>query len=176
MSSNHNSDDVFRSALEGVKPLKNERVAPFRPKRKASPEQRKLDEQNVVDNLLSEFNFDDMESGDELYYAQPNVQKSTLKKLRRGDFVVEEEMDLHGLTASEAREQLVDFIDYALDRGFRCVRIIHGKGNRSPNRRPVLKAKVDRWLCQWDEVLAYCSARPQDGGTGAIYVLLRKKN
>jgi DNA-nicking Smr family endonuclease len=96
-----------------------------------------------------------------------------LVRLRRGHWSVQGELDLHRLTSSEAHDALADFLFDARGRGLRCVRVIHGKGLSSPNREPVLKSKVRRWLSQWDEVLAYCEAPRHGGGGGAVIVLLK---
>jgi DNA-nicking Smr family endonuclease len=115
-----------------------------------------------------------METGEELFYCRSGLQHNVLRKLRRGHYAVEAELDLHGLRVAEARQALGTFLQNALERGIKTVRIIHGKGNGSLNKQPVLKGKVNHWLRQRAEVLAFCSARPVDGGTGAIYVLLRR--
>jgi DNA-nicking Smr family endonuclease len=96
-----------------------------------------------------------------------------LKKLRRGQWSVQSEIDLHGHTIDEAHDALADFLDDARQHGYRCVRAIHGKGLTSPNREPVLKGRVRSWLAHWDEVLAYCEAPPHAGGGGAVLILLR---
>jgi DNA-nicking Smr family endonuclease len=96
-----------------------------------------------------------------------------LTKLRRGQWAVQSELDLHGHTIDEAHDALADFLDDALQHGYRCVRVIHGKGLTSPNREPVLKGKVRAWLSHWNEVLAYSEAPPHGGGGGAVLVLLR---
>ena len=96
-----------------------------------------------------------------------------LKKLRRGHWTVQGEIDLHGHTIDEAHDALSDFIVDSRQRGYRCVRAIHGKGLTSPNKEPVLKGRVRKWLSHWDEVLAYCEAPPHGGGGGAVMILLR---
>jgi DNA-nicking Smr family endonuclease len=116
----------------------------------------------------------DLQSGDELCFAQPGVRHGVLKKLKRGQYAVMAVLDLHGLFVREAHELLIDFIQTNRAAGHQCVRIIHGKGRRSPHGRPVLKNKIFNWLQHRDEVLAFCSARRNDGGTGAIYVLLKR--
>jgi DNA-nicking Smr family endonuclease len=98
-----------------------------------------------------------------------------LAKLRRNHWAVQAEIDLHGHIATEAHDALADFLFAARQRGLRCVRVIHGKGLTSPNREPVLKGKVRRWLAHWDDVLAYCEAPRHAGGGGALLVLLRAK-
>ena len=101
------------------------------------------------------------------------MQKKVFRKLKRGQYSIEAELDLHGLTKVEAEEQLNMFISEIRDQGIRCVRIIHGKGYGSTNKGPVIKPLVNRWLQQRSEILAFCSARPADGGTGAVYVLVK---
>jgi len=96
-----------------------------------------------------------------------------LSKLRRGRWSVQAELDLHGLNTEESRDALADFLLEARTRGLRCVRVIHGKGLSSPNKEPVLKGKVRKWLAHWDDVLAYCEAPPHSGGGGAVLILLR---
>jgi DNA-nicking Smr family endonuclease len=110
--------------------------------------------------------------GEELVFHRPGVQGPILRKLRRGQYRVQAEIDLHGLTVVEAKQALRQFLAEALDRHIRCVRIIHGKGLRSGHRGPVLKGAVSSVLRRTGPVLAYVSARQVDGGTGAVYVLL----
>jgi DNA-nicking Smr family endonuclease len=111
-------------------------------------------------------------SGEELVFHREGVQMSILRKLRRGQYRVQAEIDLHGLTVTEAKEALREFLAHCLNRHIRCVRIIHGKGLRSGHRGPVLKGAVSHVLRRIAPVLAYVSARQVDGGTGALYVLL----
>ena len=108
-----------------------------------------------------------------LSFQRPGVQTQVLRKLRRGLFPIEDELDLHGLTQAVARDYLAQFLTGNRDAGRRCVRIIHGKGYRSGVRGPILKIAVDLWLRRHGDVMAFTSARPIDGGTGALYVLLR---
>jgi DNA-nicking Smr family endonuclease len=113
-----------------------------------------------------------VETGDELLFRRATISGRTLRRLQRGEFRVEDEIDLHGLVSVEAREELRTFLNEAVHRGFRCVRVIHGKGLRSGPRGPVLKHAVNTWLRKTHAVLAFASARQVDGGTGAVYVLL----
>jgi DNA-nicking Smr family endonuclease len=113
------------------------------------------------------------EAGDELQFLRDGLASDTLRKLRRGHWVTQSEIDLHGLTVAEARPALVAFLNACLHEGLRCVRIIHGKGLGSKNGEPVLKRKVFSWLMQRDEILAFCQARRTQGGGGAAVVLLR---
>jgi DNA-nicking Smr family endonuclease len=106
-------------------------------------------------------------------YIRPGLSRQTLRRLRRGDWHTQAELDLHGLTKLEAKHELVDFLHECGRRGVRCIRIIHGKGLGSRNREPVLRHHVRHWLPQRDEVLAFVQARPVDGGSGAVMVLLK---
>jgi len=124
--------------------------------------------------LSEQFEPVDAENGDELLYIRPGLQRRMLKKLRRGMIVVDAELDLHGMTVPIARDAIAGFLHACRRRHIQCVRIIHGKGLGSRHHGPVLKQKVGHWLRQRDEVLAYCSARNCDGGTGAVYVLLKR--
>ena len=172
------SSDVasFPDAVGRVRPLKQDRIAPPRKKRKPVPEQTLRDQREVIASLLSDdYEPADVETGEELLYSRPGLQHSVMRKLRRGQYAIEAQLDLHGNTVPEARERVSPFLRDMQAQGKRCVRIIHGKGKSSEGKLPVLKGKVNAWLQQWDQVLAFCSARPNDGGTGAIYVLLRRK-
>lgn len=113
------------------------------------------------------------EAGDELNFLRAGLATDTLRKLRRGQWVTQDEIDLHGLTVAEARPALVAFLNHCLRDGLRCVRIIHGKGLGSKNGEPVLKRKVASWLMQREEILAFCQARRTEGGGGAAVVLLK---
>lgn len=113
-----------------------------------------------------------MEAGDELVYLRQGLSSELLKKLRRGHWVAQDELDLHGLNQLQARAALAEFLAECRRRHLRCVCIIHGKGLRSPNREPVLKGKVHQWLARRQEILAYCQAPQNLGGSGALLVLL----
>ena len=168
--------DVFENLFSNVTPLADHgRVAHPRPRVKPVPLQRLRDERNALaDSLSDHITWDiGLETGEELVFLRNGLSPQTLKKLRRGHWVIQDELDLHGLTSVEARASLVEFLHACLRHGARCVRIIHGKGLRSKNRAPVLKSKVANWLMQRDEVLAFCQARQIDGGGGAVMVLLK---
>lgn len=115
---------------------------------------------------------DRLEGGDEPTYLRTGLALSVLRDLRRGRWIIQDELDLHGLNRDEARALLAGFLAEALKHGIRCVRVIHGKGLGSPGREAVLRKLVRGWLAQRIEVLAYCQAKPQDGGEGAVIVLL----
>ena len=112
-------------------------------------------------------------AADPLSFRRPGVRDQTLRQLRRGRYPVEDELDLHGLNQAAARDELAEFIASSRHAGLRCVRVVHGKGYRSGARGPVLKIAVNTWLKRHADVLAFTSARAIDGGTGAVYVLLR---
>lgn len=176
MSDRHDPtvEELFLSAMEGVRPLVHDRVAPAPARPAPIPRQALVDEREVLAELLAdEYDPAALESGEELVYARPGLQRRILRRLRRGHYSLAAELDLHGMTVAVARVALQEFLLECRRHDYRCVRIIHGKGRRSSNQGPVLKGKVDRWLRQRDDVLAFCSARPVDGGTGAVYVLLR---
>ena len=166
--------DIFRRAIDGAKPLRTDQRVP-EPRKKPPPKARfsRADEEKALEESL-EVDIDTMEAAnaESMRYHRPHVGKRTMRKLARGKYAVQAEIDLHGLTVAEARPRLADFIDYSLKQGLTCVRIVHGKGLGSGHRGPVLKNAVNRWLRKWDSVLAFVSARQVDGGTGAVYVLL----
>lgn len=166
----------FADALAGVRRLPpSDRLPPvLKPLPAALPRQQAIDDAAVMAALLDEpLHPEDFESGDTLLYRGEGLQDSVWRKLRRGQFRLEAECDLHGLNRAQARLEVARFIVHCRDQRWRCVRIIHGKGNGSPNSGPVIKRDLDGWLRKRREVLAFCSARPHDGGFGALYVLLR---
>lgn len=118
----------------------------------------------------------DQPAGDELVFRRPGVQETRLRRLRRGQYPVQAEIDLHGLTGEAARRVLQDFLGHALGEGMQCVRIVHGKGLRSGARGPVLRRVVTSLLRRTPSVAAFVPATPADGGTGALYVLLNRSS
>ena len=164
---------LFRAAVRGVKPLAGGAHAPRRPKPRARARFTRADRAAVLrESLTAEPADPALAGGEELVYRRPGVQPSVVRRLRRGEYALEHEIDLHGLTVAEAKQALRHFLIDALSSHARCVRIVHGKGLRSGHRGPVLKAAVSGVLRRTGAVLAYVSARPADGGTGAVYVLL----
>lgn len=173
----NDTDDstLFREAIGDVTPVTHDRAAIQKTPPKPIPVQRALDEARVMRDALSDdFHPVELETGEELVFARPGLQHTVLRKLRRGQFCVGAELDLHGMTSQIARQHVHRFLNDARHTGIRCVRVIHGKGHGSSNKGPVLKVKLNTWLRQRHDVLAFCSARPQDGGTGAAYVLLKR--
>lgn len=171
-----NDIDEFRRAIADAKPLKNEdRIPVAKPKPKPRARFSKADEREALrESLLDDIDTIEHGYGAALRFHRASVGRRTMRKLARGGYSVQAELDLHGMTLAEAKPRLSDFIDYSVLQGNLCVRIVHGKGLGSGNRGPVLKNAVNRWLRKWDSVLAFVSTRQVDGGTGAIYVLLQR--
>ncbi len=131
----------------------------------------------LVESLSDDFSVETlMDTDAALSYGRSGIGLDTLKKLRRGHWVIQSQLDLHGLRTDEARTALAEYLRDVSRRGLRCVRIIHGKGLGSINREPVLKNKVRNWLVQKEEVIAFCQAKPAEGGSGALVVLLRAQS
>jgi DNA-nicking Smr family endonuclease len=169
-------DDVglFRASMADVTPLERPaKVEHQSPLPLPVPAQPLQDDHEALKDGLPDSMPWSTGTSDELSFARNGIGPQTIRKLRRGHWVIQGELDLHGLNVVEARELLAEFLGVCSHRGLRCVRIIHGKGLRSPNREPVLKRKVAHWLMQRDEILAFCQARSVDGGGGAMVVLLR---
>jgi DNA-nicking Smr family endonuclease len=173
-----NKDDdsgLFRRLMSDARPLDHDAIEPSRHRAIPSARFSRRDEREALrESLRADVESTEFESGQSLSFARPSVGRRTFRKLARGNFSVQSEVDLHGLTVPKAKMVLADFIDDSVDRGHRCVRVIHGKGLGSGNRGPIIKRKVDHWLRKWNAVLAFVSARQVDGGTGAVYVLLKK--
>lgn len=167
---------IFREALKEVKPLKQtNRIIPQPQKPQPIPHQHLRDEANALQESISdEMDIDRLLETDEtLSYRREGLNPDVLRKLRRGHWTIQDEIDLHGLRRDEARTLLGTFLRDCVQQRRRCVRVIHGKGHGSINKEPVLKHKVRVWLVQKEEVLAFCQARAPDGGSGALIVLLR---
>jgi DNA-nicking Smr family endonuclease len=167
---------LFRDAVRDATPLQSS----SRTRLKANspppiPVQSLLDVHDALaESLSGPLSLDQsVETGEELFFLREGLGRDVLRKLRRGHWVVQDLVDLHGLNREQARSLLAEFLGACLKQGPRCVRVIHGKGLRSPKREPVLKGKVQQWLAQRDEVLAFCQAPPNEGGSGALLVLLR---
>lgn len=166
---------LFRDSVRGVARLRHDRRPPQRKRVRPIPRKTREDESRVLEEMLApKYDGTEVETGDELLFSRPGLQHGLLRRLRRGYYVTRAELDLHGMTAAEAQAALGGFLARCQARDLRCVRIIHGKGLSSPGRKPVLKSRVNAWLQRSDAVLAFCSAPPRDGGTGAVYVLLKK--
>jgi len=167
--------DEFRAAVGGVQPLKHaprhHAPAPAIP---PLPLQRQADDQAVLDASVSDIDAETLLDTDEnLSWRRPGTGTDVLRRLRRGDWAIQSELDLHGLRVDEARPTIAAFLREAARQGVRCVRLVHGKGLGSRGGVPVLKGRVRAWLLRRDDVIAFCQARPAHGGAGALLVLLR---
>jgi DNA-nicking Smr family endonuclease len=172
------ADDEFRKAVADVRPLRKLRHAPRqKPAAPPVPVQTLRDERAaLMESIERPVTPDEaLETGEELVYLREGLARMVLRRLRRGHWVVQAHLDLHGLNRYEAADEVAAFLLTAAQRGQRCVRIVHGKGHGSKNREPVLKSKLRNWLMPRDEVLAFCQAPPHEGGSGAVLVLLKAK-
>ena len=168
--------EAFRKAMSGATPLKtNGRVPVHKPKPKPKARFRRADEEAVLlESLDDDIDTIEHHAGAALRFHRQHVGRRTMRKLTRGGYSVQAEIDLHGMTLAEAKPRLRDFIQYNAEQDRLCVRVVHGKGLGSGERGPVLKSAVNSWLRRWSNVIAFVSTRQVDGGTGAIYVLLQR--
>ena len=166
---------LFRDAVKDVKPFTAPPKDEYKLKPKPIPLQFIRDEQQALVDSLSDHYIPahEIETGEELLYLRDGHSPDILSKLRRVHWVIQANIDLHALISDEARLYVSTFISDCKKHGIRCVRIVHGKGLGSRNREPVLKHKLRGWLMQKDEVIAYAEAKKQDGGSGAVIVLLK---
>lgn len=166
---------LFRKSVGDAVPLRHEKAEQQR--RRPAPRARftaAARDEVLHESLHGPLRPEELETGDELLFRRPQLPERTFRKLRSGGFRIQAEMDLHGLTSAKARTALDDFLAECARERAGCVRIIHGKGKGSGHLGPVLKPSLARWLARREVVLAYCSALPKDGGTGAVYVLLHR--
>jgi len=173
---NKKSNHSFADAMSSTKRLHTDKVAPYRKKVAPIAKQSQADELRVMEELLS---FDDeassFASGDELTFLRNGYPLKILRKLRRGDYSIQEELDLHGCFADEAKRLVHGFVNECAEYNISAVRIIHGKGLHSPDKKPVLKNLILGWLKKNQYIIAVCSTPANDGGTGAIYALIKAK-
>ena len=174
---NDNDLQLFRDLVGEVTPVHSDKLPPKTKAIAPRARSREADDQAVMQELLEpdEYSFgfdDDVETGEELSYSGDGIDNSSWRKLRRGEFRTDGILDLHGMKLEAAHEAVKRFIQTQRDANHRCLRIIHGKGKGE--EIPVMKRGVDGWLRRNKWVIAYCSCRPQDGGTGAVYVLIRR--
>jgi DNA-nicking Smr family endonuclease len=169
--------EMFRDAVRDVKPLAQTALAkgltkPRKHRRiaAAAAGEIALDMPLLSDTAATQAS---LTGADALSFQRPGVRTQVMRRLRRGLYPVEDELDLHGLSQAAARDGLAEFLAHNRNAGHRCVRIVHGKGYRSGARGPILKIAVNTWLKRHADVMAFTSARTIDGGTGAVYVLLR---
>jgi DNA-nicking Smr family endonuclease len=172
----HAERNLFVRAAGAVQPMRPHRrvnLAPDQPP--PIPVQQQLDDERVLHEAISD-EFDSstlLDTDDALSFRRPGIGTDVTRRLRKGDWSIQGELDLHGLRREEARAALAEFIRDAHRRGWRCVRVVHGKGLGSPGKTPVLKGRVQSWLIQKSEVLAFVQARGDEGGAGALVVLLK---
>ncbi len=171
----NNGDDktLFRKAMWDVKPLTTaDKIIHSRPKPQPFPRPQAPALPDIQD-ILSDSCLLEIAEDDEWSFARPGLQRHMLRKLRRGHWHIQAELDLHGFNRKAAHRALIAFLDNSIQRGCRCVRVIHGRGLSSRNRRPILKILIGNWLVQRHDVLAFCQARLEHGGSGAVLILLR---
>ena len=167
----------FRDEVADVRPLKSDKRIETKKKQHVPKPRHSLttfaNDEQATDTVFSDPDLRDIEVEDFLFYARSGIQQKVQRKLRRGEIDIEDELDLHGYTVVEAKAAIIDFIEECKRQYIRYIRIIHGKGYRSEQKVPVLKTHVAYWLPQHRDVLAFSSACPADGGTGALYVILK---
>ena len=167
--------NLFTRAIGKVAPLpaNNKAHLPSPPREPVATQLKKDEAQVIQDSLSDEFDVSTLlDTDDALSFRRPTVGPEVTRKLRKGDWAIQREIDLHGLRSEEARLALTTFIRDAHKHGIRCVRVVHGKGLGSPGKTPVLKSKVHSWLVQKNQVMAFVQAKPAEGGAGALVVLL----
>lgn len=169
---NPDEASLFREALGDVTPLKSDNKVKHKPARKKVRVKRQHEVAPAIKDVFSDLPAEDCP--DQLNFSRSGVQPDTLKKLRQGKLAIDNSIDLHGMTVDAARSYLLEFLGECASDGSRVILIVHGKGYSSPGAKPVIKPMVNRWLRELSTVLAFASAKPADGGTGAVYVLLRK--
>jgi DNA-nicking Smr family endonuclease len=163
----------FREAMGDVVPIKHgNRIEPYREKPSPIPAKRHEDERAVIEELARLTLDDEAEIEEDASFLRPGLPRDILRKLRRTHWVIQDHLDLHGLTGDEAVAETAVFLAEARRRGLRCVRVVHGKGLRSAGREPVLRKRIRKLLTRRDEVLAFVEPRAHHGGAGAVVVLL----
>ena len=167
--------NLFARAIGKVAPLPvhNKAHLPRKPREPVATQLQKDEAKVIQDSLSDEFDVSTLlDTDDALSFRRPSVGTEVTRKLRKGEWAIQREIDLHGLRSGEARLALTTFIREAHKHGIRCVRVVHGKGLGSPGKTPVLKSKVHSWLVQKNQVMAFVQAKPAEGGAGALVVLL----
>ncbi|MCP1726646.1 DNA-nicking Smr family endonuclease [Natronospira proteinivora] len=167
---------LFRESVGDIKPIRDDAAEIEAPRPPAKARFRRRDDAAVLDESLNGDWDQPLETGEELRFARAGLRDDILKRLHKGRIPVKDELDLHGMNWKEARECVAYFLADCRELDINCVRIVHGKGLRSGNTGPVLKSKLNSWLRKREDVLAFCSARPDDGGTGAAYILLATRS
>ncbi len=166
---------LFQKSVAGTQRLYSDKALLSHPR--PNPVRRHHDDREQdahLDEMSDYFNIADVDTNEEIVFSQPGVSPSQIRKLRRGQITATGQLDLHGMNVEQARVTLATYIHHCHTQGIRCIRVIHGKGHGSRGKTPILKNRVNRWLRQKKEVLAFCSALPRDGGTGALYILFKR--
>lgn len=181
---NKDDIDLFRKAVKDTTPLRQkskkvDNLSAAKPKKaltqtRDTAENRFIDELDTKHDVISEMDTPQVAAADILVFSRPGIQNKLLQKLRRGQIPIEADLDLHGMRVKDANAEITAFLNYSLSSGLRCIKIIHGKGRGGTSDMPILKNSVNTWLRQIPYVLAFCSAQPNDGGIGAVYILLKK--
>lgn len=170
------TDDIelFRRSVGPVRKIHHDKIAPAGSSQTSRPRRRAASDEPLLTDAFSD-GFDNgvVTSDEALFFTRPGLQQRQLQRLKRGQLAIGAELDMHGMTAAMARSAVVNFIALCREQHIRCVRIIHGKGYGSGGSAPVLKNRINSWLRQHHDVLAFSSAQARDGGSGALYVLLR---
>jgi len=166
---------LFRNAAGNVRAIEDDRVPAHRHRPKPRPKSAARNDTSEAGEEKSANSIRAPERDGEQLFVRPGLQQKQVKRLRRGQIPIAAEADLHGMRIHEARVLLEEFLRDCRDEGLRCVRVIHGKGLGSRDGQAVLKWEVDSWLRRHDGVMAFCTAQPRDGGTGAVYVLLKQR-
>ena len=165
--------ELFRRSVGPVRKVSHDRTIHVSKTPPPRPQQRQAETAPPTDPFSDYASTTEVAPDETLFFTRPGVQQRKLQQLRRGRLAIGAELDMHGMTVAVARIELVQFISSCRDRHIRCVRIIHGKGYRADGQSPILKNQLNNWLRQHHEVLAFSSAPRNDGGSGAVYVLLR---
>ena len=166
--------ELFRRSVGPVRKVSHDKAIQAQKKRSPRPKHPQQGEISPqTDSFSDYFDAGEVSSDETLFFARPGIQQRKLQQLRRGQLKVGAELDMHGMTAAIARHELVHFISTCRDQHIRCVRVIHGKGYRSDGQAPILKNRINNWLRQHHDVLAFSSTPQKDGGSGAVYILLR---
>ena len=176
----NNDDELFRQMMSDVKPLSDkksalQRIPPGKPRPSPKPRTRNTQNTTTTD-FVPRDDVPEVAPEESLFFAHPGLQHRRIRQFKRGDLRPEAQLDLHGCTLAEAATLLPSFLSHAQSAHQCCVCVIHGKGHRSSGGRPVLKAQINQWLRDVPSVLAFCSAQAKDGGVGAMYILLQRRN
>jgi len=166
--------DLFRRIIGPVRKIHHDKLVPQRKTRPPRPRHYSVDHETTpTDSFSDGFDGGEVTADEALFFARPGLQQRQLQRLKRGQLPIGAELDMHGMTAATARTAVVSFIDRCREQRIRGVRIIHGKGYSAPGSAPVLKNRINSWLRQHHDVLAFSTAPVRDGGSGALHVLLR---